>query len=90
MSSFRRIDLRSVHVVIVLEAMTVDGTIYVDPGAPRFSDAWDNLIRDRRQYVSVNNAVLRLGDGDERKVEFIAVDKSQVRAVYPVDDSPAS
>ena len=87
-SSFRRIDLRPVPVMIVLEVMSIKGTIHMDPGSPRFSDAWDNMMRDRRRYVSVTEAEVTIRSGGSNSttaVSFIAVDKEQVRAIYPLD-----
>jgi hypothetical protein len=75
-------------VVIILEVMSISGTIHVDPGAPRFSDAWDNMMRDRRRYVSVTDAQVTIrhgGDNSSSDVGFIAVDKEQVRAIYPIE-----
>jgi CheY-like chemotaxis protein len=82
-----RVAMRSTPVVMLLGEYRVDGSIHLPPEIPRFSDSWEALIRDGREFVPVTDAtVVRLDDGQViTEAGFIQVRKDQIRGVFPVE-----
>jgi hypothetical protein len=84
-TQFRRLDLEPINVVLILQQLKVQGTIHVEPKSHRFSDAWDNLVRERRKFFAITDATITTLDGTPvGTAEFMVVDKEEVRAAYPV------
>ena len=83
----RKITLKAVRVVLLLDSYQIEGDVYVPPELKRFSDAWESIMRDSRSFIPVTDArVLR---GDSSKVlatpDFIEVRKSELRGVFPME-----
>lgn len=79
------IELVPVRVSLLLDTMTIEGTIHVAPERQRFSDAWETLVRDPRAFIPVTGAVVRRTLDPDVEVPFMQVRKGDVRAVYPVE-----
>jgi DNA-binding response OmpR family regulator len=80
----QRVDLQSLAVVMLLGEYRVEGTVHLPAELPRFSDAWESVVRDARLYVPVTNASVRRHDGTEVAASaFLQVRKTDIRAVYP-------
>lgn len=85
-SSSHRIELAVVPVVLLLDAYRIEGHLHLPPELGRFSDAWESVMRDNREYVPVTDVNIRRLDGGEVvSSPFIEVRKADVRAVFPLD-----
>jgi len=83
----RRTDVVSVGVVMLLDNYRIEGKVHLPRELGRFSDAWESLMRDQREFVPVTGArVVAAAGGDAvSSPPFVEVRKRDVRAVYPVD-----
>jgi DNA-binding response OmpR family regulator len=85
-SSPHRIELAVVPVVLLLDAYRIEGHLHLPPELGRFSDAWESVMRDTREYVPVTDVnIKRLDGGEVVSSPFIEVRKADVRAVFPLD-----
>lgn len=84
-----KVELVVVGVVMLLDHYQVEGKVHLPPELARFSDAWESLIRDNRDYVPVTDVRVSLRDGHSvvASPSFMEVRKADVRAVFP-QDSP--
>lgn len=84
-----RVELVVVGVVMLLDHYQVEGKVHLPPELARFSDAWESLIRDSRDYFPVTDVRVSLRDGHSivASPAFMEVRKADVRAVFP-QDSP--
>jgi CheY-like chemotaxis protein len=79
-----RIDLVPTDVTILIEGYRVEGRIYLPPEMGRFSDAWEAIVRDQREFLPVTEAKLIRTDGSTAtETHLFQVRKSQVHAVFP-------
>jgi two-component system alkaline phosphatase synthesis response regulator PhoP len=84
--SSRRVEMVIVPVVLLLDAYRIEGKLHLPPELVRFSDAWESVMRDHREYVPVTDARITTIDGVEVvESPFLEVRKSDVRAVFPRD-----
>jgi DNA-binding response OmpR family regulator len=85
----RRVEMVVVSVVLLLDAYRIEGKLHLPPELVRFSDAWESVMRDHREYVPVTDAVITSIQGVEVvSSPFLEVRKSDVRAVFPHDLAP--
>jgi DNA-binding response OmpR family regulator len=85
----RRVEMVVVSVVLLLDAYRIEGKLHLPPELVRFSDAWESILRDHREYVPVTDAVVATVQGVELVASpFLEVRKSDVRAVFPRDVGP--
>ncbi len=85
-TSSQRVQLVVVPVVLLLDAYRIEGHLHLPPELGRFSDAWESVMRDNREYVPVTDVNIRRIDGGEVvSSPFIEVRKADVRAVFPDD-----
>jgi DNA-binding response OmpR family regulator len=84
-----KVELVVVGVVMLLDHYQVEGKVHLPPELARFSDAWESLIRDNRDYVPVTDVRVSSRDGHAvvASPSFMEVRKADVRAVFP-QDSP--
>jgi DNA-binding response OmpR family regulator len=82
-----KVELVVVGVVMLLDHYQVEGKVHLPPELARFSDAWESLIRDNRDYVPVTDVRVSLRDGHTvvAQPSFMEVRKADVRAVFPQD-----
>ncbi|HYP23315.1 MAG TPA: response regulator [Actinomycetota bacterium] len=82
-----KVELVVVGVVMLLDHYQVEGRVHLPPELARFSDAWESLIRDNREYVPVTDVRVTLRDGHTvvASPSFMEVRKTDVRAVFPQD-----
>jgi hypothetical protein len=84
--SDRRVQMVVVPVVILLDAYRVEANLHLPPEAGRFSDAWETVMRDSRNYIPVTDAQIATIDGSEVvKSPFIEIRKADIRAVFPIN-----
>ncbi|HEV2755144.1 MAG TPA: response regulator [Actinomycetota bacterium] len=84
-----KVELVVVGVAMLLDYYQIEGNVHLPPELARFSDAWESLIRDNRDYVPVTDVRVTLRDGHTvvASPPFMEVRKADVRAVFP-QDSP--
>jgi len=81
---------RTEHVVLMLGEYRVEGEVYVPVELTRFSDAWEAVVRDPREFLPVTNAKLFSAEGQMLvNAAFIQVRKEDVRAAFTADASRA-
>lgn len=82
-----KVELVVVGVVMLLDHYQVEGKVHLPPELARFSDAWESLIRDNRDYVPVTDVRVSLRDGQTvvATPSFMEVRKADVRVVFPQD-----
>jgi DNA-binding response OmpR family regulator len=73
------------EVMLLTSRFRIQGTIHVEEDLPRFSDAWEALIRDPRAFFPLTSATIRTLEGDQPVAEqnLIEIRKSDVTAVFP-------
>lgn len=77
-----------VPVVMLLDAYRIEGRLHLPPEEDRFSDAWERVLRDNREYVPVTDARIQTLEGsDVVGSPFIEVRKGDIRAVFPLEPS---
>jgi hypothetical protein len=84
----RRIALEPLAARMQLDDLIVDGVVHVDrarAGFDRFSDQWETLMRDRREYIPVTDATIGSRDGGRvyGAADFLMLDKREIRAAQP-------
>jgi DNA-binding response OmpR family regulator len=81
---------RSEAVVLMLGAYRVEGNVHVPIELTRFSDAWEAVVRDPREFFPVTDAKLFSSDGQMvANAAFIQVRKKDVKAAFTADSSRA-
>ena len=82
---------RSEHVVLMLGEYRVEGLVHVPVELTRFSDAWEAVVRDPREFLPVTDAKLySVADGQMLvNAAFIQVRKKDVKAAFTADASRA-
>lgn len=81
-----RVELKQVGVMMLVHEFQIEGTVYLPSELPRFSDAWEAIIRDSRLFVPVTDVVIRTSEGAEAgTTNFMNIKKTEIRAVYPRD-----
>ena len=77
-----------VSVVILLDAYRIEGMLHLPQEEDRFSDAWERVLRDNREYVPVTDVRIQTLEGsDVVGSPFIEVRKADIRAVFPLESS---
>lgn len=82
--SMQRKDLARNEVVLITGDLRVEGTIHTEPGRTRFSDVWEDVLRERRSYLPVSDATVHVRDGSreaEHRDVFL-VERRDVQAVF--------
>jgi DNA-binding response OmpR family regulator len=76
---------RTTEVVLMMSEYRVEGLIHVPVELTRFSDAWEAVVRDPREFLPVSEAVLTsTSDGATiLKAPFLQIRKSDVKAAFP-------
>lgn len=82
-----RVEVVVVGVVMLLDDYQVEGKVHLPPELARFSDAWESVMRDNREFLPVTDVQVTLRDGHTvvASPSFMEVRKSDVRAVFPQD-----
>ena len=81
-----RTKMTVVPVVMLLDAYRIEGTLHLPPEEDRFSDAWESVLRDNREYVPVTDVRIQTLEGsDVVSSPFIEVRKADIRAVFPLE-----
>ena len=84
----RRVQMVVVPVVILLDTYRVEAHLHLPPDGGRFSDAWETVMRDSREYIPVTDVHISTLEGtDVVKSPFIEIRKADIRAVFPMDIS---
>jgi DNA-binding response OmpR family regulator len=81
-----RAEMRTQTVVVLLGEYQVEGHVHLPSELDRFSDAWEAVVRDDRNYISLTEAKVQRHDG--RKIAespFLQVRKEEIRLVYPLE-----
>jgi DNA-binding response OmpR family regulator len=76
--------LRPWRVVLLLDGYRIDGTIHCPPELDRFSDAWEAIVRDPREYIPVTDAAV-VGDAGGPSVKdapVVEVRKDRVLGAF--------
>ena len=83
----KKIKLKAVRVVLLLDSYQIEGNVYVPPELRRFSDAWESIMRDNRAFIPVTDARVLRGDGSTEIAtpDFIEVRKGELRGVFPME-----
>jgi len=81
---------RSESVVLMLGAYRVEGNVHVPIELTRFSDAWEAVVRDAREFIPVTDAKLFSADGQMvANAAFLQVRKKDVKAAFTAESSRA-
>ena len=81
---------RTEHVVLMLGEYRVEGQVHVPVELTRFSDAWEAVVRDAREFLPVTDAKMFSADGQMLvNAAFLQVRKKDVRAAFTADSSRA-
>lgn len=72
--------------VMLMDRYQIRGTVYVPSGLKRFSDAWEALLTDGRDFIPVTDATITSPDpGSVMEANFVQVRKEHIRAIFPRD-----
>jgi len=81
---------RMEQVVLVMGEHRVEGEVHLPEELTRFSDAWEAVMRDQREFLPVTNAKMYSNDGQMVvNAAFLQVRKKDVRAALTADSSRA-
>lgn len=81
---------RTEQVVLVLGDQRVEGEVHLPAELTRFSDAWEAVMRDPREFLPVTDAKMFSADGQMIvNAAFLQVRKRDVRAAFTADSSRA-
>ncbi len=84
----KRDDMLVVPVVILLDTYRLEARLHLPSQGGRFSDAWETVLRDGRDYIPVTDVQIQTIDGAEVvKSPFIEVRKADIRAVFPLESA---
>jgi two-component system, chemotaxis family, chemotaxis protein CheY len=73
--------LRAARVSLVVGGLRVEGTVHLPGG--RFSDGWEALMREDRTFLPITDAAIA---GEDDKIPFLEVRKTDILAVHPLGD----
>ncbi|MCA1834144.1 MAG: response regulator [Actinomycetota bacterium] len=78
---------RSVGVVMLLTSYRIEGSVHLETDLARFSDGWEAVIHDSREFIPVTDAKVKSPDGKQTLVSsaLIEVRKADVHAVFPLE-----
>ena len=83
-----RTQMKVVSVVMLLDAYRIEGMLHLPPDENRFSDGWERVLRDDREYVPVTDVRIQTLSGtDVVGSPFIEVRKADIRAVFPMEST---
>lgn len=82
---------RTEHVVLMMNGFRIEGQVHMPAELTRFSDAWEAVVRDPREFIPVTDAkMFSLADGQMVvNAGFIQVRKSDVVAALTAESSRA-
>ncbi len=81
---------RMEQVVLVMGEHRVEGEVHLPEELTRFSDAWEAVMRDQREFLPVTNAKMYSNDGQMVvNAAFLQVRKKDVRAALTAESSRA-
>lgn len=74
--------------ILLRGGLQVEGSISVSAETNRFSDAWEEMMRDPRAFIAVTEAETRsAADGAFQQMDaFLLIRKSDIVAVRPVNE----
>ena len=80
-----RVEMVSAVVIVLLDHYRIEGSVHLPPELPRFSDAWESIMRDPRLFIPITDARVFPGDVEDEvgAPSFLEVRKSDIRAVFP-------
>lgn len=78
---------RPVPVALIMAGYRVEGAIHIQTDLPRFSDAWEAVIRDTREFLPVSGAKITTFDGTEVLAEtpLVEVRKVEIAVALPLE-----
>ena len=81
---------RMEQVVLIVGEYRVEGQVHVPVELTRFSDAWEAVVRDAREFLPVTDAKMFSADGTMIvNAAFLQVRKKDVRAAFTAESSRA-
>ena len=81
---------RAEQVVLVMGGYRIEGQVHVPVELTRFSDAWEAVVRDPREFLPVTDAKMFSADGQMvANAAFIQVRKTDVKAAFTAESSRA-
>lgn len=77
---------RAVPVVMLVGPHRIRGDVHLPADLPRFTDAWEAVIHDSRDYLPVTDATVTTLDGSPvTEAPFLAVRKAEISAAHPFE-----
>jgi DNA-binding response OmpR family regulator len=81
---------RTESVILMMGEFRIEGVVHVPEELTRFSDAWEAVVRDPREFIPVTDAKAFGADGQMiANAAFMQVRKSDVKAAMTVEASRA-
>jgi two-component system phosphate regulon response regulator PhoB len=81
-----KIKMVTIRAVLLLDGYEVEGTVHLPPHLGRFSDAWEEVIADHREFLPITDAKITVeGRNAVAHAAFLQVRKSRVQGVFPKD-----
>jgi DNA-binding response OmpR family regulator len=76
--------LRPWRVSLLMDGYRIDGTIHCPPELDRFSDAWEAIVRDAREYIPVTGATVSADNAGTsiKDAPVVEVRKDRVLGAY--------
>jgi hypothetical protein len=74
--------------VLLSAGLQVEGSVHISVEPNRFSDAWEEMMRDPRSYVAITESETRSAeDGTLEEMDgFLLIRKSDIIAVRPINE----
>lgn len=79
------VELVSMRVVMLMAGYQIEADVHLPPELGRFSDAFESLVKDQRQFLPVTDAVITVHGGPKAvaKANFLQVRKAEILGVFP-------
>lgn len=82
-----RVNYTASRAVLLMDHYQIRGTVYVPAGCDRFSDAWEALLTDKRDFIPVTDATITSpANSGVMDAAFVQVRKEHIRAIFPRED----
>lgn len=81
----QKVDLITLRVIVLMNGYQVEGDVHIPPELGRFSDAWEALMKDHRDFIPMTDAIVMVGGAQPStaRSSFLQIRKTDVMGIFP-------